>query len=238
MRVLAWSIMLSILLALCGCAQQYRAQQPQDQRQAKIDAINEKIKLFKRRSGECIGAIKRTDQGAIVYNEVLWDSANTTNKYELLSSKKLISTRQSVALKSTLPEIEKCRKIIFSTMNDVPGVPIIFRNYYSKNDIVIARLLSKSITIGEANQKIAENFQERESQMNEALRKVGKDIDAQYNQNKTLNTNQGGPYGPSPMELFEQSQRMLDPPNSKVLRCNPMQGGPNFGPTAGGMLCQ
>jgi hypothetical protein len=97
---------------------------------------------------------KKTAQSfVIVANSVFFDKDDSPNKITLMSSDAKITEPQKKALLEVVTASQECRSIIKEGLRSFPALSPSYDNFYGEMDIVYANLLSKKITIGQANQE-------------------------------------------------------------------------------------
>jgi hypothetical protein len=98
---------------------------------------------------------KLASSAAIVDNDVLFRNDDSANKVSLMSSSAKLSENQKKALLEVISAGQECRSGIKQGMASFPALLPSYDNFFGEMDIVYANLISKKITIGQANQEKA-----------------------------------------------------------------------------------
>ena len=97
---------------------------------------------------------KKTAQAyVIVDSSVLFAKDDSPNKVTLMSTDTKITEPQKKALFEVIASVQECRASIKQGLSSFPELLPAYENFYGEMDIVYANLLSKKITIGQANQE-------------------------------------------------------------------------------------
>lgn len=91
----------------------------------------------------------------IVDNSILFDGEDSPNKLTLMSSDAKITEPQKKALLEAVTASQECRTGLKQNMASFPALLPAYENFFGEMDIVYANLLTKKITIGQANQEKA-----------------------------------------------------------------------------------
>ena len=92
---------------------------------------------------------------AIVDNEIFFQKDDSPNKVTLMASNTKLSETQKKALLELISASQECRNGIKQGLASFPALLPAYENFYGEMDIVYANLISKKITIGQANQEKA-----------------------------------------------------------------------------------
>jgi len=240
-------VAVAVITLLSGCAppqRQIQQSQPaptqssaQQQNNLYIAAWNQSAK----NSEKCLNQIKQTEYGQLVYKEVLFEDGNSSNKLELMSSKKSLSSTQAVGLKKMLADADRCRAQRLNEISSIPYLPDVIKSRNTKMDIIYSKLLARTITIGEANQNRLKVIQETDAEMTTAKQKLSKDISDRHNsevsqnlQRQTLNAQQRAADATAnaaayqqQQQLFNNAQQLLRGDGGGQVNCYPTPGVPN-----------
>lgn len=240
-------IILTGFITLVGCAPP-RGQVQQYQNTPAVSDVQRQNNLYiaafkqgAKNSEKCLAEVKQSSEAQIVYKDVLFENVNSPNKLELMGSKKFITQSQSTALKKLIADGQKCRSQRLSDVSAIPYIPDVFRSYDTKMDIVYSKLLSKSITIGEANQNRLQIIQETDTKMSEAKQNLAKYLSDRHNQEvsqnlqrQTLNAQQRAADAAAnaaayqqQQQLFNNAQQLLRGDGGGQVNCYPTPGVPN-----------
>lgn len=103
----------------------------------------------------CMDRVRKDSAFQLVSKEVFFETNDSLNKVELMSSNEKINFTQSRALVESIKLTQTCRKDTINALKYYPEMANLFSNLYGSMDIIYADLLSKRITIGEANKQKA-----------------------------------------------------------------------------------
>jgi hypothetical protein len=118
----------------------------------------------------------------LVDKEVLFAKDSDPNKVMLMSSTAKISTAQRKALLDYIQANQKCRAIIRNELGGYPALVTVYENYYGDTDIMYSKLISKEITIGEANRQKAQLLAKLKTEYTSATGAMNDRYNAQINQ--------------------------------------------------------
>jgi hypothetical protein len=157
------------LLTLAGCTQlQYQAQMTptQSARENAVSSVNatmSRVTLCTEGARETKPAFvgdKRDFSLApsvlLVDKEVLFSKDDDPNKVSLMSSSAKITPNQKKALLDYIQAYQKCRAIVRTELISYPSILTAYENYYGDSDILYSKLISREVTIGEANRQRAQ----------------------------------------------------------------------------------
>lgn len=122
------------------------------------------------------------DAAKIVDQEVFVRSENSPNKLELMSSTAKISQKQIKAVLDLYTAAGYCRNILRESLKDYPALLAAVNNRYGENDVIYSKLISKKITIGEANQELAQAFTRYRTEYTAAINNLNNQYNNQINQ--------------------------------------------------------
>lgn len=152
-------ILLGFIIALGGCAggafapQTSLAQRNMDHNRSWINDYNSRAQTCFNNLRDANTNENLAKQVAIVDNEVFFVSDASPNKIILMASTSNITEIQAKALLEAITAGQECRVIKKQAFVMSPELGIAFNNWIGEMDIVYANLLSKMITIGQANQE-------------------------------------------------------------------------------------
>lgn len=143
------------LVGISGCAQhQYVPTQSEINKNNSINTVNAAQVNLK----TCQDGVRGSGQNPktlaaieIVDKQVIYANADSPNKLELMSSTAKINDKQKNALLESISAFQKCREGIKSDLRSFQTLAVTYENFYGEMDIVYAQLISKKITIGDAN---------------------------------------------------------------------------------------
>ncbi|MBU3545021.1 hypothetical protein ICN49_08835 [Polynucleobacter sp. MWH-Mekk-B1] len=191
-----YSLALLIGFALAGCGgdgyQQEKLAPKLSPSQKLSNAYSEAIKNSNQQAKQCSDTLGNSDEGKLVRKEILF--ANQKDEYAqgLMGSKQHLNSKQTVALEKYIIGQKSCRGVRLNALNKVPFLPTVWIEYYKKMDGLSSQLLSKKITIGEANQQSVNFLQERNVNINEARLKITSELSAMQQQETILALKQQG----------------------------------------------
>jgi len=128
----------------------------------------------------------------IVDSEVLFFADNSPNKITLMASSAKISEPQKKALLEYISANQECRNIIKQRLRTFPTLSPSYDTYYSELDIVYAQLISKQITIGQANQEKAKLLSKAKADYANGTAAIDNQFKQQYNQENQARQSTGG----------------------------------------------
>ena len=188
MKLIFASLSLLAISTLAGCAQnQYntRMTPTQIQYQASINTVQGAQKAV----GACLDNLRNptanpetSNSVNIVDKEVLFAADSSPNKVSLMASQSKITDVQKNALLQYVQALIPCRNIYKRDLQSVPTLSATFENYYRDIDIVYAKLLSKQINIGEANQEKAKLLNKLQTEYSAAAQNLESRYVQQINQ--------------------------------------------------------
>jgi len=130
--------------------------------EAPVINLRQQIALVQKQMSECVNQDKMSDAAKVVNEEVFEIVPKSVHKENLFLSKNTITDEESAALISYLDTSHQCR--VISSQFPVPELKNIYASFYKQVDLVYAELLSKKITIGEANKEKYQLIQTAQSQ--------------------------------------------------------------------------
>ena len=92
----------------------------------------------------------------LIDKEVLFARDDSSNKVALMSSAAKINPAQKKALLDYIQANQKCRAIVRNELGAYPALVTVYENYYGDTDILYSKLISREITIGDANRQKAQ----------------------------------------------------------------------------------
>jgi len=236
------------IVLMVGCAppqrqsQQYQQQpqqrpsEAQQQQKLYISAFNSSSRAYE----QCLGDVKKSDDGVLVYKEVMFENKNSSNRLDLMGAKRFITPRQSTALKNMLVQTQKCREDRLKAIANMPFIPEVLKSYSAKMEIIYSKLLSKSITIGEANQQRMEVITDTEAKMSDARQRLDKDFRDRYDRETALDLQrqniaaqqraafaaESAAASQQQQQLFNNAQQLLRGDGGGQVNCYPTPGVP------------
>lgn len=143
------------ILGISGCVQrQYVPMQSEINKNNSINTVNAAQVNLK----ACQDGVRGSGQNPktlaaieIVDKQVIYANADSPNKLELMSSTAKINDKQKNALLESISAFQKCREGIKSDLRSFQTLAVTYENFYGEMDIIYAQLISKKITIGDAN---------------------------------------------------------------------------------------
>lgn len=181
-------LLLSVVTLLTGCAQQqyvsqrsptqinmYLTQEKIESGMAYLKACNENIRNPKIYSNYA-------EAYMVVDSSVIFANDNSPNKVSLMASDAKITEPQKKALLVALSGAQLCREIIKDKFGSLPSLLSSFENSYGDMDIVYANLMSKKITIGQANQERAKLIAKAKNEYANAMASMNSQYNQQINQ--------------------------------------------------------
>jgi hypothetical protein len=190
-------LLLISLVVLYGCVQrQYQNQQSvHTSAQAQKENDSQSIKYSIDRVTECSlglrkevpGFGRKTDPATlaatkVVDSQVLYAMETSPNKIELMASNSKITQAQKQALLTYISVNQICRELARSEFKSLPSFLLVYENYYGDIDIVYSKLISKEITIGEANREKSKLAARAKNEMAAAGDKLNNQYNAAINQ--------------------------------------------------------
>lgn len=142
-------IILTLGLSACANNVQYTPTQAQNQ----VSALMAKKTEWRSAVDACYQKLEANPVSQLVSTEVLFDGVNSPNKMTLMTSNLKLSEKQKKAFLEFLALNQKCRSIDAQFQGYFPEVVALKNSYYADVDVVYARLVSREITIGQANRE-------------------------------------------------------------------------------------
>jgi hypothetical protein len=145
------------LILLTGCAPRYQQSSYQKQTagasnaQIFVDTGNRVTSVV----NECLDKAYKDPISQLVTKEVLFAKLDSPNKIELMTSIAKISPSQAKALLAYIQINTPCRQEVMRILFAYPQISSLYSSHYGNVDILYSDLLSKRITIGEANKQKA-----------------------------------------------------------------------------------
>jgi hypothetical protein len=139
--------------ALFGCAKQYVQV---SQSQSQMDIMRNSINESRSRANACLAKIGQNPDVQLVYKSIIFENLNSPNKIELMTVASKITEMQKKELLTYIPLLQNCREVGKENLIDYPSLISIISRSNGDMDIVFADLISKKITIGEANKRKSE----------------------------------------------------------------------------------
>ena len=124
--------------------------------------VRQQISETQKQFAECINQAKRSDAAKVVNNELFEIVPKSDHKMNLFTTENKITDEEARALTAYLASTNQCRAI--SSHFPVPELAGIYQNFYNQVDLVYENLLSRKISIGEANKEKYELMQTAQSQ--------------------------------------------------------------------------
>ncbi|HQT21000.1 MAG: hypothetical protein B7Y05_08190 [Polynucleobacter sp. 24-46-87] len=144
------------ILGISGCVQrQYVPTQSEIRKTNDVATVESAQGRFNRCQAEIVSPQQKNPKllasAEIVTKQVYYDKEDSPNKLDLMSSSAKISDKQKNALLDVLAANQLCRAGLKTDLGTFPSLLVVYENYYGEMDIVNAQLISKKITIGDAN---------------------------------------------------------------------------------------
>lgn len=170
-------------LLLASCAQrQYQPTATQMQRDNLVQIENAAQKQY----FNCVGSARVNPEIApsykIVDEQVIYQNPDSPSKLNLMASNAKITEPQKKALLTYLGAVRPCRTAAISDLKSLPTLAVLHENYQGDMDILYSKLISKKITIGEANQQTAQIFAKLKVDYTAATQNINNQYSSQINQ--------------------------------------------------------
>lgn len=186
---------LAIAIFLFGCAQRQYGSQMTPAQSAKQSSVNS-VNATMSRVGLCTESIRQTQSAfagdktdtslsqsvLLVDKDVLFSKDDDPNKVALMSSSAKITPAQKKALLDYIQANQKCRAIIRTELTSYPLILSAYENYYGDSDIMYSKLISREITIGEANRQKSQLLSKLKTEYTAATNAMNDRFNAQINQ--------------------------------------------------------
>ena len=124
--------------------------------------VRQQISETQKQFANCINQTKKSDEAKVVNNELFEIVPKSDHKMNLFTTENKITDEEARALTAYLASTNQCRAI--SSHFPVPELAGIYQNFYNQVDLVYENLLSRKISIGEANKEKYELMQTAQSQ--------------------------------------------------------------------------
>ncbi len=109
-------------------------------------------------ANRCIKALELSDVGQLVFTQVLYSKSVAPEHKELLVSNKTINDAQGTVLGQFIEKNKTCRTLRLQAFDDYE-LRQVLSEHYERMDALFAALLSKQLTIGQANAQLNANFE-------------------------------------------------------------------------------
>ena len=119
---------------------------------------------------------------AIFDNNILFVKEDSPNKISLMASDAKITEPQKKALLEVISASQECRTNIKEGLASFPALLPSYENFYGEMDIVYANLISKKITIGQANQEKAKLLVKAKTEYSNGIASMNNQYGQQVNQ--------------------------------------------------------
>lgn len=144
-------LLIGIAMLLSGCEttkpNKSQAQYEQERISAQINSANEKTKI-------CIDEAKMDAQVQKFYEEIIFETDTSPNKFTLITKKEKLNYEQKETLKQSVAVIAKCRQIMINGLGGIPFQTVTLK-YYNATDAIYIKMLKDEISIGSANEEKA-----------------------------------------------------------------------------------
>ena len=123
-------------------------------------SAKEQLKLYESQVGATMKQTEECNQSnplphkSEIYESVLYIDDENPNKINLLSSNQKITNEQKRLLTEYLSAVNKCRRPSLSNLAAYPKVIYEIKSFNNERDIIYANLLSKKVSIGQANKSL------------------------------------------------------------------------------------
>jgi hypothetical protein len=121
-----------------------------------VNLSEQKNAEMKQRLAACENEIRTTPAVQLIDGEVIFNTLESANRVVLMASTSRINDRQANALVEYVQLTQKCRQITLEYGQYWPAQTAEQRRYYGDIDTTYAKLLSREITIGQANREKSE----------------------------------------------------------------------------------
>ncbi|MBU3548785.1 hypothetical protein [Polynucleobacter sp. P1-05-14] len=125
-------------------------------------SVRQQISEAQKQFTNCINQTKKSDAAKVVNNELFEIAPKSDHKMNLFTTENKITDEEAKALMAYLASTNECRAI--SSHFPVPELAGIYQSFYSQVDVVYQNLLTRKISIGEANKEKYELMQTAQSQ--------------------------------------------------------------------------
>lgn len=170
-------------LLLASCAQrQYQPTAGEIQRNNSVQIENSAQSRL-RQCTETAEAIPEVGANAkLVDSQVLNLKVDSPNRLELMTSEARITEVQKKALLAYLAATQSCRTGIKNDLSQIPPLFTLIDVYQGEMEILYARLISRKVTIGEANQQRAQLFSKLRTDYSAATQNLNSQFNSQISQ--------------------------------------------------------
>lgn len=186
MKKLSALLIASVVLA--GCVQRpyvpqmSPAQSNMESRKSQLASAQTNLKACGERLRNPEVNKKVAQSFAIVDSSVLFEKEDSPNKITLMASDAKLSETQKKALLDVVAASQECRSAMKQGLASFPALLPAYENYYGDLDIVYANLVSKKITIGQANQEKSKIMAKAKTEYSNGIASMNNQYAQQVNQ--------------------------------------------------------
>jgi hypothetical protein len=158
------SLFLLMSVGLTGC----ETMKPQkSQAQFEHERVTQQLNASREQVKSCLEGVTNQQSIQTMNREILHESENSPNKYELIAKKEKPTGEQIEILKKAIPEATKCRH---HTINGTSGTPfqVAMLKYYNSMDAIYIKLIKGELTIGEANEEKSKAMAQQKADWSQA----------------------------------------------------------------------
>lgn len=144
-------IVIGCCFIFSGCeTMQHQAQKTQAQ--IERDRIVENLRIAEANFKTCSDQVKNIETYKRIYEEIFYETDNSSNKFEMLANKNKPTIQQIELIKEAVPIITKCRSALLEGHRGTPFLNVTLK-YYNSVDAMLVKIIRGEITIGEANEE-------------------------------------------------------------------------------------
>lgn len=152
-------LVIGFCFGLVGC--ETMQQQPQKSgAQLERDRIIGTLRMAEANFKQCSDEAKKTDVYKRIFDEVFYESDESSNKFAMLTNKNKPTDEQMDFVKNGISAITGCRKLLIDGYGNTPFLTVTLK-YYNAIDSMFIRFIKGEITIGDANEERAKAAAER-----------------------------------------------------------------------------
>jgi hypothetical protein len=150
------------------------------QAQIEHERIMTKLRTTDAATKACGDELKATGINTKLYEEILYESDTSANKYKLLTKDEKPTKEQIEYLKDAIPTIIKCRVHVSSGYVGTPFLTPSL-NYFNAQDAVYIKLMKSEVTISQANEERLRSIAQYKNEWTAASNEMDTRLRAMHN---------------------------------------------------------
>lgn len=144
----------------------------------KMQSVDSQVKSAQ---SSCMSKLNAEPTVILTNQEILINDLNAPNKFELLTNKNKISDKQKVILSRAITLLQNCNTVAVDGYRDIPILRVTYQTHYSSLDVIYKKLLTREVTIGDANQMKLDAMTKFHQDLVSANKIISDEYKADYN---------------------------------------------------------